>query len=106
MSDCAKKKQHEVAFPNNSHPPLLLEDGSNLSRHLTATNSPILFGCRAGICGTCLSEVLKVYDGTLAPPTDHERDLLDVVAPENPRARLACQINLTASIAITPLAEE
>ncbi|MEL6495801.1 MAG: 2Fe-2S iron-sulfur cluster-binding protein, partial [Cyanobacteria bacterium J06623_7] len=31
-----------------------LEVNQNLAEHLTVENSPILFGCRTGICGTCL----------------------------------------------------
>ncbi|MBC6436085.1 2Fe-2S iron-sulfur cluster binding domain-containing protein, partial [Nostoc sp. HG1] len=36
----------------------------NLSEHLTIQNSPVLFGCRTGICGTCLVEV----NGTIPSP--------------------------------------
>lgn len=106
MSDCNSKKQYTVAFPGSRYAPLSVEHEANLSRKLTASNSPILFGCRSGICGTCLSEVTNVHEGTISPPSDHERDLLDVIAQGNPRARLACQIELTASISITPLEEE
>ena len=106
MSACEKKKQYVVAFPDSDHSPILLEEGSNLSRNLTAANSPLLFGCRAGICGTCLSEITDIHNGTLALPLAHEQDLLDVIAPGNAKARLACQINLTASISIKPLDEE
>lgn len=106
MSEFAKKKQHEVSFVDNTYSPIILDEGSNLSRHLTATNSPILFGCRIGICGTCLSQIISVQSGILEPPSEHELDLLEVIAPGNPKARLACQINLTTSFTIAPLEEE
>jgi ferredoxin len=76
---------------------VVLAEGANLSEHLTVENSPVLFGCRTGICGTCLVQV----DGDISPPGDEEQDLLDVVAPGDPRARLACQLELTADIELT-----
>lgn len=86
-----------VAFEGDSHPPVLLARHENLSEHLTVQNSPVLFGCRTGICGTCLVRV----SGALTPPSEDELDLLDVIAPNDPRARLACQIDLTADIEIS-----
>jgi hypothetical protein len=42
-------------------------------------------------------------DGILTDPTPEEQELLDIVAPGNPRARLACQLALCADITITYL---
>jgi len=86
-----------VAFEADSHPPVLLARHANLSEHLTVQNSPVLFGCRTGICGTCLVRV----SGELGPPSDDERDLLDLIAPGDPRARLACQLDLIADIEVS-----
>lgn len=83
-----------IKFPGTGHADVLLARGSNLSEHLTVENSPVLFGCRTGICGTCLVRV----DGPIPPPGDEEQDLLDVVAPGDRRARLACQLDLAADI--------
>ncbi len=98
---------YRVSFPD--HPQFAaveLEEGANLSEHLSADNSPVLFGCRTGICGTCLIEVIDETNGALHKRTDDELDLLPLLAPENPHARLACQIRLNADIAIRPLEPE
>lgn len=85
---------HAVSFKSASHPPVQVPRGKNLSLHLTASNSPVLFGCRTGICATCLSEV----EGAIPPPDPDEAEVLEIFAPDNPRARLACQLKLTADI--------
>ncbi|MCJ8278916.1 MAG: (2Fe-2S)-binding protein [Rivularia sp. ALOHA_DT_140] len=58
----------------------------------------MLFGCRTGICGTCL----VIIEGDIPPPTEAEKELLEILAPENSKVRLACQIQLTNDIQITP----
>lgn len=93
---------HTLTFPGTPFPPLELEPLAPLTLHLTASNSPALFGCREGICGTCLSRV-AVIAGELDPPSAHERESLDVYAPDDPGARLLCQLRLTADIAIIKL---
>ena len=87
-----------VRFTDGSHPPVELPVHSNLSEHLNVQNSPLLFGCRTGICGTCIVNV----EGDIPAPASDELDTLDVVAPRDPRARLACQLDLTCDIAISP----
>lgn len=87
-------KECRVRFANRTHPEIVLSARSNLSEHLTVENSPVLFGCRTGICGTCLVRV----EGDIPPPSDEEQDLLDVVAPNDPKARLACQLELTGDV--------
>jgi ferredoxin len=77
-------------------PPVRLRRHANLSEELDVTNSPLLFGCRTGICGTCLVRV----EGALPPPGDDERELLEVLAPGDPRARLACQLDLVGDITV------
>jgi len=85
--------------------PVPVPAGQNLSECLDIENSPLLFGCRTGICGTCMIEVQAVLRGTLAPPSEEEQDLLSIVAPGNPRARLACQIKLSADIQVKPISD-
>ena len=98
---------YEVGFGSESKfAPVHLEGGANLSEHLTAVNSPILFGCRTGICGTCLIEVLEETQGTLHSKTPQEEDLLPLIAPSHTQARLACQIQICANIKIQRLEQE
>lgn len=92
--------KRKISFSPESHAPVILAEGSVLSEHLTIENSPVLFGCRTAVCGTCLIEVLREENGRLLSPAEDERDLLEIVAPENPQARLACQITLSADILI------
>jgi ferredoxin len=94
--------EYMVCF-DSGHPPLRLPQGANLSEHLTIENSPVLFGCRTGICGTCRSSVQVLNGGQLEPQSEDELNLLGIVCPGHPTARLACQINLTADIKIAPL---
>jgi ferredoxin len=91
-----------LTFPGTRFSPLDLPERAPLSLHLTASNSPALFGCREGICGTCLSRVV-VRQGALEPPSPHEKESLEVYAPDEPNARLLCQLQLTADIAIEKL---
>ena len=90
----------KVSFGSTCREPVRLERASNLSEHLTVDNSPLLFGCRTGICGTCL---ITVNTGALPPPKEEEKTLLDILCPGNEQARLACQLELTADIDVEPL---
>lgn len=92
--------QYIVVFSSESHRAISLDAGSLLSEHLTVENSPVLFGCRTGICGTCLIEIEEQSNGALAAPGGDEMELLEIIAPDNRRARLACQIELFADIKI------
>ena len=93
-----RKETHLVSFFGEGHEPVELPRGANLSEALDVGNSPLLFGCRTGVCATCLVRV----EGDLAPPDDEELELLEVMAPGDPKARLACQIDLQADIRIGP----
>lgn len=70
-----------------------IEPNSELSKALDAKNSPLLFGCRTGICGTCLVEVIEGEAHDFKPNPD-ELDLLEIIAENNPKARLACQMRI------------
>ncbi|MFN6571650.1 ferredoxin [Nostoc minutum NIES-26] len=85
-----------ISFPGSDFAPITLECHQNLSEYLTIQNSPVLFGCRTGICGTCLVEVI----GEISPPKLDEQEMLDTLAPYYPHARLACQVDLTANVEI------
>ncbi|MCU0541769.1 MAG: (2Fe-2S)-binding protein [Oscillatoriaceae cyanobacterium Prado104] len=88
-----------ISFPGTKYPPISLQPHQNLSEHLTIQNSPVLFGCRTGICGTCLVEVT----GDIPSAKADEREILDALAPCVPNARLACQIDLTENLEIRKL---
>jgi ferredoxin len=64
--------------------------------HLDVRNSPVLFGCRTGLCGTCLARV----EGTLPPPSAEEREVLDILAPGDTKARLLCQLSAQDDLCI------
>ena len=90
-----------VRFPDTNYAPLNLEPHQPLAEQLTVQNSPVLFGCCTGLCGTCLVTAI----GDLAPPTTAEQEILDMLAPGNSQARLACQLDVMGEIAIAPLME-
>ena len=92
-------KKCKIQFIETNYQPIELEINQNLAENLTIENSPILFGCRTGICGTCIVAV----EGDIPPASEEEKELLEVLAPENPKARLACQIQLTNDIQITTI---
>jgi ferredoxin len=87
-----------LSFPKTSYPPMSLPAHTPLADRLTVQNSPVLFGCRTGICGTCLVRVA----GEIPPPQADEREVLEAIAPHLNDARLACQIDLTVDLAIVP----
>ena len=93
-------KQYRVEFPATKHPTVELPEGVELSEHFDTENSPILFGCRGGVCASCLADVDVLDGGALAAPGDDESELLDIFAPGNEKARLCCQIQLTANLSI------
>ena len=91
MSNCI------ISFPKTNFPSLSLNFHDPLAEYLTVKNSPILFGCRTGLCGTCLVKVV----GEIPPPKAEEMELLEILAPHDPQARLACQIELTGDMLIS-----
>ena len=94
---------HRVEFIGDGYEAVDLPQGAELSSALDAVNSPVLFGCRSCICATCLVEVESLSDPALPPPEEEEAEVLEIYAPDNPRARLACQITLTADLRIRSL---
>ncbi|MBD2414933.1 ferredoxin [Nostoc calcicola FACHB-389] len=90
MKDCV------ISFADTSFPELRLKPHDALGEYLTVQNSPVLFGCRTGLCGTCLVKV----KGDIPPPQAEEQEVLQILASADPQARLACQIDLTGDITI------
>ena len=93
-------KSHRVEFPATAFPAVDLPDLASLPLHLTVQNSPVLFGCRSGLCGTCLIEVEAIGPEALEAPDAAETEALELYAPGNPRARLACQLVLSTGLRI------
>ncbi|MBD2604892.1 (2Fe-2S)-binding protein [Scytonema hofmannii FACHB-248] len=85
-----------INFTESNYQAISLESHEKLSEHLTIQNSPVLFGCRTGICGTCL----VIVEGDIPPASEEEKEILEIFAPGNKQARLACQIDLTNDIEI------
>jgi ferredoxin len=95
--------QHTISYSVPGYAPSQVAAGKSLSIELDASSSPLLFGCRTGICGTCLVEVQEGLENL--PPADaDERELLDVLT-DNPRARLACQIQVNTALKLRPLGQ-
>lgn len=95
------QQQYIISFPGTSYPSITLDAHQKLSEHLTVQNSPVLFGCRTGICGTCL----VLVNGEISPPSAEEQEVLEVLAPEHTNARLACQLQLTSNLEMTHFEE-
>jgi ferredoxin len=91
-----------VRFGRSGHGPVTLPRGASLAEHLTVENSPLLFGCRTGICGTCVVRVSVLGAAPLAPAREEEAELLQIICPGHPEVRLACQLRLTADIDVVP----
>jgi len=88
--------EFRVQFPGTDFPELRVAGGLSLSRTLDVQNSPILFGCRTGICATCIC----LIEGLRRGPGEDEKEVLEIYAPEHPGARLACQVDVDADISI------
>lgn len=88
-----------IEFENSDKPSVDLKEGDCLSEKLTIHNSPILFGCRIGICGTCAIEIVKA-DSALPPRTYDETEFLGALAPGRDNVRLACQIHINTNMII------
>lgn len=88
----------KISFPNTNYKPITLSERTPLAEVLTIQNSPVLFGCRTGICGTCLVTVT----GNVPPAEPDEQELLDLLAPDCSSARLACQLDITHDLKLCP----
>ena len=90
---------HKIKFVNSDIEEMEIGENLSPSEVMNSENSPVLFGCRTGICGTCLINVVEGYE-SLSPPDEEEKEVLEIVAPNYPHARLACQINIKGEIKI------
>ena len=73
--------------------------GQPLAEMLTVQNSPVLFGCRTGLCGTCVVGVA----GDVGEASIDELEILELYASDNPMARLACQLSVRGDVVLTSM---
>lgn len=92
-------EKFKVYFPGTEYAPISIPANRNLSEYLTLKNSPVLFGCRTGICGTCLVEV----SGEIPRPDAVELETLSILTVSTTNPRLACQLQLTTDIEISKI---
>ncbi len=78
-----------IRFLDSRFHPVDVQGGACLSEVLDLHNSPVLFGCRTGLCGTCAA----VIRGDLPAPSTDELEVLDAVVPGVDGARLLCQLH-------------
>jgi len=90
-------KRFQIAFEGDPRPALTVPAGRTLAEDLDITRSPVLFGCRTGICGTCVVEVVKGAESIPGPDED-ELEILELYAEGMPNARLACQIDVQGDL--------
>lgn len=88
--------RHALHFENA--PSITVAEGEYLSESMDVMNSPILFGCRTGICATCLVTVLAGAEH-LPPMSEDEREVLELES-DDPRCRLACQLQVTGEVTL------
>ncbi|MBE9029686.1 (2Fe-2S)-binding protein [filamentous cyanobacterium LEGE 11480] len=85
-----------IHFPGTQFDDMELPPHQPLAEALTVQNSPVLFGCRTGLCGTCVVRA----EGCVTPPTADEQEILELYAPDEATARLACQLDVTGDLAL------
>lgn len=95
--------RHRVSYGVDGYAASEVKEGKSLAIELDASSSPLLFGCRTGVCGTCLVEVQQGYE-SLPPPDADEQELLEVLT-DHPRARLACQLDVRCGIQLKPIGQ-
>lgn len=89
--------KYKIEFSNSVHKEIELEENTSLSESLNVQNSPILFGCRTGICGTCLVQI-EGECSSLEPVDDEELEVIEVFSNGETGLRLACQIKLKQNL--------
>ena len=72
--------------------------GASLTQIAEDSGAGIVFSCKAGVCGSCLVNVLRGMDN-LSQKTDVEKATLDGLAAK-PNQRLACQVIVKGDVEI------
>jgi ferredoxin len=87
----------KIKFEDTRFTPLEITAGQGLAEVLTVQNSPVLFACRTGLCGTCVVGVV----GDVGEASIGELEILELYATGNPLARLACQLQVRGDVVLT-----
>ena len=87
-------------FIQNENETITCDPGQRLLTVCDEQPCAILFGCRDGLCGTCL---IEVEDGmaNLSAVEEDEAEMLDAMAEGNDKARLACQCVVSGDATVT-----
>jgi ferredoxin len=88
-----------IKFADSRFESIGIPAGQPLAEVLTVQNSPVLFGCRTGICGTCVVGVT----GDVVEASEDELEILELYAADNPMARLACQLLVRGDVVMTSI---
>jgi ferredoxin len=88
-----------IEFADSSFDSIMIPAGQPLAEVLTVQNSPVLFGCRTGICGTCVVGVTGNVEGA----SQDELEILELYAVGNPKTRLACQLQVRGDVVMTSI---
>ncbi len=67
--------------------------GKNIKEVADENASSIPFGCRNGVCGTCLSTITKGKNN-LKPAEENEKATLEGFGSQAPEKRLVCQCKM------------
>ncbi len=89
--------KHTLVFTTGET--LQVEANRKLSEMLDVTNSPVLFGCRTGICATCMVRVVSGAEH-LPPLTEDEEEVIEVYDGDE-HCRLSCQLTLQGDVTLT-----
>ena len=91
-----------ITFDCEGYEPIEAEVGTWLNLVLDQPGSPVTFGCRSGLCGTCAVEVIT-SSSPLEPPDTGEQETLDVVWPDRKNLRLGCVMRAQGDMTIKPV---
>ena len=91
-----------ISFACEGYEALEAELDTWLNLVLDQPGSPVTFGCRSGLCGTCAVEVVKTSK-PLDAPDEGEQETLDVVWPDRDNLRLACVLQARADMTLKPV---
>lgn len=89
----------KIEFVDGRFAPIEVIARQPLAEVLTVQNSPVLFGCRTGLCGSCVVEVAGAVDA----PNTEELEILELYAAGNPLARLACQLQVRGDVVMASI---
>lgn len=91
-----------IHFDDEDYDPIDAEKDSWVSMVLDHQDSPVTFGCRSGLCGTCAVEVSE-NARPLPPPDEGEQETLDLVWPGRKNLRLACLLKASCDMKLKPV---